>query len=1200
MADQQNCWSVGSDGISIMDTDLLSGNQFDNLQTYNGLGDLDNIIDFINGTPDNDPFSNSNFDLALDPSLGLESSLGLDQLGLDASFVESDLTGSALNLDQSLPVENTMEVSDTAVVVKQEVDLGSSLCHVEVPVRSADLTSLLQQDLKPQVLQQDVKPQVQEDRAGTSGVSILQGNQLYQTAALKTLLELNDAARAKKIAEASSRLATVQQQQAQQQQQQQAQQQQLRQLIASQQSVAQHQTSSSVQPKVVASSSQQQLKLILQQPLVSSAAATVAAQAQGSQGQSVAPQVQLVQSVLQQARPSPQTSTSSASVQSVGQLSVQQLQQLLRQQVVTVSQGTDQQSTNSNVISLNSTPAPPSTVSSTPLQTLVTNCGSTILTTSIPVQVVDGDKMPINRLTSAPKMKCKGEKRTAHNAIEKRYRLSINDKIVELKDLVAGVEAKLNKSAILRKAIDMIRYLQRDNKRLKQENLQLKLAMKKQNLYDFSAVIGEVKVESEAMTPPHSDSSSPMNSPRSDSDCSNPGTPGSDELLGEEATYSLTNSGMLDRSRIFLCMFMFCVLAFNPFNYFFGPSMGPGSGSDGYHSRTLLSSAEDANQSWYDRMYPSVVMWLVNGIFVSFVLAKLLIFGEPVTKKNSDASVAFWRHQKQAESYLSRADYSSANHQLQQCLLALGRPLPTSKVDLISGVGWQIFRQCLNRLYLGRWLASRAGRLVGRNSADVKESARDAANVFHTLNQLHLCGHVAGSRLWGLNLALSAVNIGETAKDALPRFDLAKIYATGALQIKASLPEGFQFVSRYFLSRARHICKKSGDQVPANIQWLCHPEGHRFFVDSVKFDGTENSIFSSCGIEVDPLARVTQAFREHLLEQALFSLVSPQGPSQHKQGQALQFAQLLSECSCLSDGTSYIHSDLSGITKVGDIDSVAMWWASVVSVAHYWLCGDDENASRNYSVLDVFPKKLHGSDDPLPRAVYLAYKARKNVIVQPEVKNLRAAIRQCDRAGRLLRESLKLACREENLSMVRSLQLLLCDWLLSTRTDVWEQGQEEVAGCPASQTELIAFQQDLASLRKLSHLTKAALPKVFLHEATARIMAGASPARTQQLLDRSIRRRHKAVPAHVDADELEEGAEEVCPERETATAMLMAGRHLHAGVAGGTSERIKLIKDAGRMFEMLGDKKSVSVCRKALMDMDESSGGGGEVPVAGC
>ena len=68
----------------------------------------------------------------------------------------------------------------------------------------------------------------------------------------------------------------------------------------------------------------------------------------------------------------------------------------------------------------------------------------------------------------------KPEKRSAHNVIEKRYRSSINDKIIELKNIVAGEEAKLNKSAVLRKAIDYIRFLQGQNIRLKKENILLK------------------------------------------------------------------------------------------------------------------------------------------------------------------------------------------------------------------------------------------------------------------------------------------------------------------------------------------------------------------------------------------------------------------------------------------------------------------------------------------------------------------------------------------------------------------------------------------------------------------------------------------------------------------------------------------------------------------------------------------------------
>lgn len=173
---------------------------------------------------------------------------------------------------------------------------------------------------------------------------------------------------------------------------------------------------------------------------------------------------------------------------------------------------------------------------------------------------MDADKVAINRLPSVypqqtsnqtAQPRVKEVKRSAHNAIERRYRTSINDKIIELKDMVVGPESKvyntvifvifavtisfsdlktcyfilfqLNKSAILRKAIDYIRFLQNQNARLKQENLQLKMNAPKQNLKDL---LTTTIVSPGAYTPPHSDISSPeLSPPHSHSDTSLPPSP---------------------------------------------------------------------------------------------------------------------------------------------------------------------------------------------------------------------------------------------------------------------------------------------------------------------------------------------------------------------------------------------------------------------------------------------------------------------------------------------------------------------------------------------------------------------------------------------------------------------------------------------------------------------------------------------------
>lgn len=87
---------------------------------------------------------------------------------------------------------------------------------------------------------------------------------------------------------------------------------------------------------------------------------------------------------------------------------------------------------------------------------------------ALPSSLVGRGPSPTDSANSSESGKAGGprEKRTAHNAIEKKYRNSINDQILALKNLlpaslVSGQKAKLNKSSILKRAADYIQHLQR-------------------------------------------------------------------------------------------------------------------------------------------------------------------------------------------------------------------------------------------------------------------------------------------------------------------------------------------------------------------------------------------------------------------------------------------------------------------------------------------------------------------------------------------------------------------------------------------------------------------------------------------------------------------------------------------------------------------------------------------------------------------
>ncbi|XP_074064688.1 sterol regulatory element-binding protein 1 isoform X2 [Macrotis lagotis] len=854
-------------------------------------------------------------------------------------------------------------------------------------------------------------------------------------------------------------------------------------------------------------------------------------------------------------------------------------------------------------------------VQSAPLQVPTLVSGGTILAT-VPL-VVDADKLPINRLAASgktPSSQSKGEKRTAHNAIEKRYRSSINDKIVELKDLVVGTEAKLNKSAILRKAIDYIRFLQQTNQKLKQENVTLRMAMQKnkslKDLVTSSCSSGSMDIPMEiikpemvdALTPPPSDAGSPSHSsPLSlgsggsgNSSDSEPDSPMfEDPKVKQEQLPSPSSLGMLDRSRLALCAFVFLCLSCNPLASLLGRNSGQSQAdtTTTYHGRSMLGTENKGSPSWSQWLLPTLFFWMLNLLVVLAAFIRLFIYGEPITRPHSGPSVLFWRHRKQADLDLARGDFAQASQNLWLALRALGRPLPTSHLDLACSLLWNLIRHILQRLWVGRWLADRAGSLLRDRElqADVRASSRDAALVYHKLHQLHMTGKYTSGHLAAINLALNALNLAECAGSSISVATLAEIYVAVALRVKTSFPRALHFLTRFFLSSARQVCLAQSGTMPPAMQWLCHPVGHRFFVDgdwAVRSVPRE-SLYSCTGNPVDPLAQVTQLFREHLLEKALGCVAKPEQTLASADGDrefsdALGYLQLLNGCSDTAGAPALNFSVSSSMTTTTGTDIVAKWWASLIMVVIHWLQRDDEGAETLYSMVEYMPKALQASEKPLPRAALHSFKAARMLLGKQKQELGQASLSQCEKASSYLRDSLTTgpSAATAGASIDKAVQLLLCDLLLVTRTSLWQQqvgsSQPPGSGYQASALELRGFQQDLSSLRRLAQSFRPAMRRVFLHEATARLMAGASPTRTHQLLDRSLRRR---VAPSSKGCELETRP----TQREHAEALLLACCYLPPTFLSAPGQRVGMLAEAARTLEKLGDKRMLHDCQQMII-----------------
>ncbi|RZF43711.1 hypothetical protein LSTR_LSTR004224 [Laodelphax striatellus] len=643
--------------------------------------------------------------------------------------------------------------------------------------------------------------------------------------------------------------------------------------------------------------------------------------------------------------------------------------------------------------------------------------------------------------------------------------------------------------------------------------------------------------------------------------------------------------GMLDHTRMTLCMFMVSLVVFNPLGKVMDRlSRSSSVFEDGFSSsssagRTILNFTGDENNLWKWTFGSSLMMWIINSLILAVCLIKMLVYGDPVLNSDSKASVSFWRHRKQADFDIVKGDIGAGKRELCDCLDIFSRTLPVTRTELVISSLWQVLRQFLHRIWIGRWLSSRyiGGFFVSQHTRkEAVNSAKELAMIYHRLHQLHLVDQTQTSG--GLMLALSATNLAEVAKDAISDKQLAHIYVAMALQIKQSFPQFLQFFCRLYLALARKAYTR---QPCPRLQWLVTPYGHRFFLSHRWiYDATSPELFTRLTDNSDPLAYVSRVYREHLLEKALQTLVAPGAqltsanedePVRRTQTpDVLTYVQLLIDNATIADSRNIAYCE----------DETARWWSSVIGVAAYWLLGDDSQAERMYSRVDALP--TGGHTNTLARAVLGAFRVRRAAASDARRLQRSSVFKLCDSASELLHNSLSLSNCHKHDTKVLMAQLLVCDWLLETRTVLWEE-QGGSSNGPVSSRELQGFQRDLSSLRTVSQIIPSALARVFLYEATARLMAGAAPGRTRQLLDRCLR--HRSSRSSIICGGKDKSQQDCGGDREHATALYMACRHLPTPLLCFPGEHSGMLAEAAKTLERIGDRKRLQECYRLMKSL---------------
>ncbi|KAK6746397.1 hypothetical protein RB195_012478 [Necator americanus] len=638
----------------------------------------------------------------------------------------------------------------------------------------------------------------------------------------------------------------------------------------------------------------------------------------------------------------------------------------------------------------------------------------------------------------------KTERRTAHNLIEKKYRCSINDRIQHLKAILAGDDAKLSKSATLRKAIEHIGKLEAENRDLRQEVQRLSSILHNNNIEVLPPSVPVVG--SPALSP--STSSASMQSPGATT------SPTTSPTLPPKGAKRPRTS--VEQGRVTIFAIMFAMLMWNPLNLLAtGSSVSARSNHDNVAPTggRVLSENTDAfdnyltaDEWWQTRVIKPCFVWSVNIFVVVCVLTRLLVYGEPVQDFKSRSWRVFLSTQARARQEAEHGNVREAQRQYIECLQILERPLPSAGVEQALSVVWQIIRHALNSLWIGRWF-SRRRRDAGKPVTVVCKSHAHTAMIYHKMHQLHLLGVDETSEgVSGLYLALSAVNLAESAGasiDGLPRNVLADIYIAAAIRTRLCLPSFLASIfSPYFFRRARRHVRRADEDSVSALHWVFHPLSREFLSDFEVVRSTLNAKKTSLVPMVgerdsDVLSRLRAGLKLRLLTLLASELSGDNGL---KEIDTVDVSRLLITIS-MAGGLPKKENSWDCATWLTEGDALCTWWTHVFTCALFWKQGMREKAKQHYAVVRRCPDELLNS--PLALAVGHAFCSKKLCADDRDSANFGKFVLIHSRKAL---EQLRLAYTREAAPEVAHLQdalrRLAYEWVMSSLLDAWRQNLE--------------------------------------------------------------------------------------------------------------------------------------------------------------